>query len=331
MNTLLICPKFFGYEKDIYQSLIDQNHNVIYIDEKPYNNTIFKIIVRLSGRHFIVRNFIKKYIERSIANIQLSLDYIIIVKGESFSVENIRYLKEKHPHAKFLFYAWDSVKNYPHVIEYLPLFDRCYTFDDKDIENYTFFKHLPLFYSKEYEVENIAKAAVSKYRVVFAGTVHSDRYQLLGELYKRYKNIYDFDFFLYFPSRLLLLKFIIKNYRLILKYRILSFSLQSKSKKEIADYFLNATAIIDIQHPKQHGLTMRTIEILPLQRKLITTNSEIKRYDFYHNENIMVIDRDDPILDEQFLLTPFKEIDPKIVHQYSVNGWVTKLLAAENS
>jgi len=111
----------------------------------------------------------------------------------------------------------------------------------------------------------------------------------------------------------------------------LSFSLQSKSKKEIADYFLNATAIIDIQHPKQHGLTMRTIEILPLQRKLITTNSEIKRYDFYHNENIMVIDRDDPILDEQFLLTPFKEIDPKIVHQYSVNGWVTKLLAAENS
>jgi len=327
MNTLLICPKFFGYEKDIYQSLVSQGHTVTYIDEKPYNNNIFKILVRLFGKSSFVRLLIKKHILSSLELTPKKIDYIIVIKGESLSLENVNLLKSRYSDAKFLFYAWDSIKNYPHVVEYLPLFDRCYTFDDKDIEQYPFLTHLPLFYSKDFEVVGPQRASVGKPKIVFAGTVHSDRYRLLGKIYKQYKDTFDFDFFLYFPSKILLVKFIKDNFLEIIKYKVFGFSLRSKTKKEIAEYFLNATAIIDIQHPKQHGLTMRTIEILPLKRKIITTNPEIERYDFFLAENILVIDRELPTLAEEFFVTPYHEIEPEILHGYSVEGWVKKLLA----
>lgn len=327
MNTLLICPKFFGYQDDISQALISKNHKVTYIDEKPYNNNFFKILVRLFGKSTFVRRIIRKHILTSLEKINGTLDYVIVVKGESLSLENVIFLKEKYPKATFLFYAWDSIKNYPHVLEYLPLFNRCYTFDNNDIQQFPFLKHLPLFYSKEYGIKHSINPQTIKPRIVFAGTVHSDRYELLGKIYKKYHHVYDFNFFLYFPSKILFLKFLKNNIINIMKYKILGFSLCSKTKSQVADYFLNATAIIDIQHPMQHGLTMRTIEVLPLNRKLITTNREIKNYDFYRHENVLIIDRDEPILTEEFLFTSFQEIDPDIIHRYSVDGWVTKILA----
>jgi hypothetical protein len=211
-------------------------------------------------------------------------------------------------------------------LEYLPLFNRCYTFDNNDIRQFPFLKHLPLFYSKEYGIKNSINPPTIKPKIVFAGTVHSDRYEILGEIYKKYNHLYDFNFFLYFPSRILLLKFFRSNFLKVLKYKVLGFSLYPKTKMQIAEYFSNATAIIDIQHPGQHGLTMRTIEVLPLKRKLITTNYDIKSYDFYRHENILIIDRNEPVLTEEFLFTPYQEVDPDIVHQYSVDGWVTKIL-----
>lgn len=327
MNTLLICPQFFGYEKDIFQAILKQKHDVIYCDEKPYNNNLFKILLRLFGKSKIIRLLIKKHLHRSLEGIKNKVDNVIIVKGESFTIENISYLKERFPEAKFIFYAWDSIKNYPHIIEYLPLFDRCFTFDDNDVNEYSFLIHLPLFYAKDYEVSSGARLPPKKPKIVFAGTVHSDRYQLLGKIYEKYKNQYDFDFFLYFPSKILLLNFIKSNYRQIFRYKIKSFSLKSKSKAEIAEYFLEATAVIDIQHPKQHGLTMRTIELLPLHRKLITTNVKIKDYDFYSADNIMIIDRDDPCIDEGIMSQPYSNINEDVIHKYSVDGWIKSLLA----
>lgn len=331
MNTLLICPKFFGYEKDIYGALVSQNHNVTYIDEKPYNNDIFKVLVRLFGKSNFVRCLIKKHIATALKKVPNEIDCIIVVKGESLSLENVIFLKTVFPKARLIFYAWDSINNYPHVIDYLPLFDDCFTFDDRDIIQYPFFSHLPLFYSKDFENRVAKTALVGKPKIVFAGTVHSDRYKLLGEIYKKYKLVFDFEFFLYFPSGILLLKFIKDNFLKIIKYKVFGFSLRSKEKKEIAEFFLNSTAILDIQHPKQHGLTMRTIEILPLQRKIITTNPEIQRYDFFLPENIMIIDRERPMLTEEFLMTPYQAVNPDVLQQYSVEGWVKKLLANNQS
>jgi len=66
------------------------------------------------------------------------------------------------------------------------------------------------------------------------------------------------------------------------------------------DIIKNFKTIIDIERPLQKGLTMRTIEMLGTNKKIITTN------------NIFIIDRNNPIIDEIFLKKEYQEIDKNI-------------------
>ena len=60
------------------------------------------------------------------------------------------------------------------------------------------------------------------------------------------------------------------------------------SQEEIISLISKSKAILDINHPSQVGLTMRTFETLGANKKLITTNENIKIYDFFDKENIDV-------------------------------------------
>ncbi|HDT4051378.1 TPA: hypothetical protein QHN36_004057, partial [Enterobacter bugandensis] len=222
------------------------------------------------------------------------------------------------------------IKNYPHIQEYLNLFDRVFTFDDNDAREYDFMDHLPLFYSPDFVSTATRKTAKNvKPSIAFLGTVHSDRYKLLGEIYEKYKNEYDLRFVLYFPSIVVLAGFILTNIKDVIKYRLFSFTLRSRNKKQIASFFSGADAVLDIQHPRQTGLTMRTIECLPLKRKFITTNSRVKDYDFYAAENFYFIDRENIYIDSAFFDIPYDDKHTDAISRYSVDSWVKTLCSTD--
>ena len=85
-------------------------------------------------------------------------------------------------------------------------------------------------------------------------------------------------------------------------------------------------AVVDIQHPKQTGLTMRTIEMLGANKKIITTNSDIKHYDFYHPNNICIVKRNNVVVPTEFMTTPFVLVDERIKERYSINYFVLDIL-----
>ena len=74
------------------------------------------------------------------------------------------------------------------------------------------------------------------------------------------------------------------------------------------------------------GLTMRTIELLGLQKKIITTNIDIVNYDFYNPVNILIIDRDSPKINKEFFTTPFTPIPQEIVSKYIISNWLKRML-----
>ena len=69
----------------------------------------------------------------------------------------------------------------------------------------------------------------------------------------------------------------------------------------VNDIFMSSRAVLDVTHPRQCGLTMRTLETLGASKKLVTTNTAVRGYDFYDPTNIAVIDRRSPIIDPDFL------------------------------
>jgi hypothetical protein len=117
-------------------------------------------------------------------------------------------------------------------------------------------------------------------------------------------------------------KYISKSFR---KSKLNEFKLDKLSSDEISEIINNSNIIVDIQHPKQKGLTMRTIEIVGMNKKLITTNSEIVNYDFYNENNILVIQRDEFAIPQQFINMKYEAINEEIYEKYSIGSWVRDL------
>lgn len=71
---------------------------------------------------------------------------------------------------------------------------------------------------------------------------------------------------------------------------------------------------------------MRSIEIVGLRKKLITTNKDIVNYDFYHPDNILILDRRNPVIDRSFFEKPYKMLEERIYGKYSLSSWLTQIL-----
>ena len=75
-----------------------------------------------------------------------------------------------------------------------------------------------------------------------------------------------------------------------------------KWRKQVTDYIGNSRVVLDLPHPMQTGLTMRTIEAIGSKKKLITTNVDIVNYDFYNPKNILLIERENINFDKSFFI-----------------------------
>jgi hypothetical protein len=47
-KILFFAPKFFGYEKDVYDELVAQGAQVFYLPDRPSDNTFVKVVYRLA-------------------------------------------------------------------------------------------------------------------------------------------------------------------------------------------------------------------------------------------------------------------------------------------
>jgi predicted alternative tryptophan synthase beta-subunit len=63
-----------------------------------------------------------------------------------------------------------------------------------------------------------------------------------------------------------------------------------------------------------------------LHKKLITTNSDIKNYDFYDENNILIIDTKKPVIPIEFIKKPYIQIPEEIISQYKVSDWANYFL-----
>ena len=324
-KILFIALKFFDYEKEIKQALMRMGAEVDFYDDRPKNTFIYKALIRIN------RSILKKKIEAyydTIINItrQKEYDYVFFLKAESISINSLKKLRETQSQAKFILYLWDSIANKNDVKSILQYFDRVLSFDKNDVQKYSFMSFRPLFYLEDYE--RMRSSQKSRFDISFIGTGHSDRYAIISMIKKDcIQNDISGYFFMYMQSKIMFYyrKIVSKAYR---KSKIKDFNFKSLNKKEVLEIITSSKVILDIQHDKQSGLTMRAIEILGAQKKLITTNKEIANYDFYHPNNIQIIDRKNPTISKEFIDLPFKNTEQEIYEKYALNNWLKEIFFA---
>ncbi|MGB4774738.1 MAG: hypothetical protein WBP45_06185 [Daejeonella sp.] len=321
-NILFFCPQFFEYEKHIKLTLEDLGAKVIWYDDRPSNNIFSKALIRVNKK--IISKKIDSYYENVIKKVLITekkIHFIFFVNPESINLTSINNIKNSFKDAKMILYMWDSFRNRKKNIELLPFFDSKFSFDPKDVNNYNL-QFRPLFYIDKYR--DFDKKL--KYDLLFIGTAHSDRYKYINKIISNLNIEITVKVYFFLNSKLLFLfkKITDRDFRSV-KYKDISFKALSHSQN--ANLMSESKAILDINHPQQVGLTMRTFEALGAQRKLITTNADIKNYDFYNENNILIIDRENPIIDDCFFLSPFSPYAPELLFKYSIKGWIYSLFS----
>jgi len=320
-KILLLYAPFFGYESAVKSKLLELGAQVDHFNPRCANSSIGKAMLKVFPG--IMNQFAKVHHKRIIRSVAKN-NYDIIFVNDRIPPNSLKKYKSSFPNAKMVLYCDDSVKNMKGINKVFSLFDKVVTFDLNDAKKYGINFHA-LFYIDSYkgDKKNYSK---TEYEISFIGTCHSDRYRLI-EKAKEYcsnkgKKGY---FYCYLQSW-----FIFPLYWIIKKEfrstRISDFAFSKLSGSEIADIIKNSNAVLDIEHRKQTGLTMRTIEMIGMHTKIITTNKSIKEYNFYNPSNVLIIDRDNPVFSDEFFNRPYVELPKDIYVQYSLENWIYDVL-----
>jgi hypothetical protein len=318
-SILFFSVQTFNLEKEIIKKLEEFGAKVHYYDERPANNNFTKGIIRL--KRSLYQHRIDKYYKDILENSKSELyDFLFVNRGEVVPAFFLEELKIIQPQCEFVFYTWDSFANHTHPTTILKYFDRKFTFDPVDAVKYNI-NFRPLFYLDSYKDIKIHES-LNKYDLLFLGTAHSDRYRI-GNFIVNWCNNNSFTTFCYYymHGKLVYLykKIFDKTFQ---EFDFKKLSFKSLTSNQILELYKTSNVILDINHPGQKGLTMRTFESIGARKKMITTNKEIKKYPFYDANNIFVIDRNDIKLELDFFQKKYKEINPELYEKASIEGWL---------
>jgi len=319
-RILFFAPKFFNYEVAIKEEMERQGAIVHLYDERNNPSSFEKLLIRKFP--FVLKSRIFKYYKLVIEKeSRFSPDYVFFLSPETATKDCIELMKQSFNTSVFVLYMYDSLqnKNAKHIYKY---FDRCLSFDPNDCKKYGFIFR-PLFYIKTFEP--VSNKKDYKYDFCFIGTIHSDRAKILYNLKNCFEtNGLSFYYYLYIPGKLMYcFRWILNKY--VRKFGRVYVHTESIDKKKVSDISGNSKCIIDINHPKQVGLTMRTIEMLGLQQKILTTNENIKEYDFYRPENQIVVSRSNISIPTGCISGKYEMIDEVIYKSYNLTSWIYKV------
>ncbi|KLN56431.1 hypothetical protein [Variovorax paradoxus] len=325
MSVLFISSSFFGYAKHIKNELEKKFENVFWYEDRPSTSFLGKVKTRLLPG--IAEKMAFRYFKRiAEENRDKNIREVFVIKGESLSVESIKYLRKVFPDAIFRLYFWDGYKNMPSSsFAKVDHFDVALSFDPVDVKNDTRLQYRPLFFVSDYQNNKPPKTDID---LLFVGTAHTDRYRIVKRIDDSLAGSgVNFHKVLYCPSRVIYWarRIFDPSFWRVKKE---DFIFKPISHQELSALVSRAKAVLDIERAVQAGFTMRTLEILGSARKLVTTNTNILDANFYDERNIRIIDRKNPSVPTEFLKSSPVTVADSIVTRYSVATWVDEIFGA---
>jgi hypothetical protein len=265
-------------------------------------------------------------------NLDLPLKYIWVNQPKGFQYQSIHeddivifmdlpysaYLTlqlKYFKNTKTIFYIWNKLTHSKAVqINLVKKRNRnVWTFDSQDSQKY----HLH-FIEQFYWRKHIKEAK---------GNIKTDLY-FIGKDKKRMSTLYLIDQLTPgFHNSIQVLKDSNQSYDS--KYTKYLLDTDVKYNK-VVERILRSRCLLEITIDGQEGLTLRALEALFYQKKLITNNSTIVNYDFYREANILILDFKMPLTEiaaqiVEFMKIEYVPIDDRIIQNYTFENWLKKI------
>lgn len=231
---------------------------------------------------------------------------IIVANVDTASV--VKYVNKKFPNIKIHVWYNNPVKNEISPTVFKKLNCSLWTFDKNDSREFG------MKYNAQYidvvNFINISPNLPSSWDIVFIGA-SKDRLNIIRNFEEKVKEL-GISFHPY----------VIKSKNESLE----NYNFQKKKLSYAAVLSMESRgrAILEILQSGQSGLSLRPLEAIFLEKKIITNNAEIENEPFYSSENVFILGKDDFSNLNTFLNAPVSLIDHKIREYYTFSSWVSR-------
>lgn len=325
-HVLLVSPLTFSYHVSISETLRLMGYAVTWWDERASSAILYKLFLRLFPS-IAVRCFERSFLARLRQLDPISVTHVLVIKGEGLSRRVVLEMRATLASASMGLYLWDGAENVKGMSNIVSVFDSVATFDPVDAKTFGW-TYRPLFGRNISAHEEIVSPP--QFDWCFIGTIHSDRHRVIHRLRRRYGQTARSFVFGYFQSPLMLFVRRLGDWTLWLAPKG-TLATKAMPAAEVAQHVERSRAVLDVEHPRQRGFTMRTIETLLAEKKLVTTNNYILGSNLFHPSRVVVINRTKPEIPAGFLDLPYLAVPDSLRNYYSCEGWVSDLLALQES
>lgn len=249
---------------------------------------------------------------KALSKANLKVDYTLVIRPDYFSAETLQFLKSKTN--QLIAYQWDGLDRYPKAKALIPIFDCFFLFDVDDYKTYKL-THPNVFSTTNFyfDFEEVIPEIRNK-EVFFIGSFIENRMDEIIHLTKIFND-------LKLNANINLLVFDKKTSSRY-KETGINFIYKGLTYLEALEKVKKAEIVLDVADSVHNGLSFRVFESIGFRKKLITTNSLVLEYDFYHPNNIFVLNNNFDDL-QDFLQLPYVAIDKDIVKKYSFSNWIS--------
>ena len=313
MRITVIAPFTFGYVNALAEKLNEKEGvEVLFINtgelKFEYNSAVQRI------KNFYLKTFFRRNLKREsesgkileILSTHPKQNVILVIRPDKLEKSLLPKLRDRTH--RFISYYFDGLNNIPGQVELIPEFDEVFSYEKSDVRNYGL-----QFITNFIPVDNYGN---KKGEGVFNISSYDDRFSALEEIARQ------LDQFNY-PY-----KFIVRKEKPISSKRIKVMP-DYLSLEEVQEYIELSGILLDIQKDDQQGLSFRVFEALGADKKLITTNVDVKNYDFFHPDNILIIDKKKPMISQKFLMKEMVPVAEEIKKKYRRDHWIRQVFGVE--
>jgi hypothetical protein len=318
MKITIISYDNWGFNKNIVKALESQGNVVNHIDfhqfKYKYPNLIYRVYNFLL-KTFFNKNlktifFGKKIIEK-LNEIKDQQDFIVTIKGDFIAPESL--LEFKKYGKKSIAYFNDNTQRCPKIIRVIPYFDKFFSFEKQDCNNYNLhFATNWIYYDNTLDIETDFKFQV------FNISSKDKRISIFKKLAVEFESIK-------IKSKIIIYDKKYNDQNTTIEYITKHISLEDVNK-----LIQQSQVLLDINRKGQEGLTFRVFESIGLHKKLITTNKDIVNYDFYNPNNILLIDSNKPKIPLDFFEKDYEKVPQHIFNKYTIDGWIENVIFNRN-
>lgn len=331
MNKTIVIglPKSFSFHSNLEKNLIALGFtvtNISYIDHDfKYPSFFHKISnffrkLFLNDKGYKSKLKFKKHASQIQSQLDLSekFDYALLIRPDIYPPSILKQIRNKT--GLMVGYQWDGLHRFPAVYNTIKYFDRFFVFDDKDLTYNSSLRPLTNFY---FDYDSKAAHSEIKYDVFFVGSFVRKRMQAIS------------DFATFLAENFLTSKIMIYCQPPALAEEFpnehIEYFFDHLSYEENIALLKKSRIVVDFLNHAHNGLSFRTFEALFYEKKLITTNSEVSKYDFYNPHNVFIFKENKTSFVDllEFLKTPYQAVDESVKNKYSFSNWIRYVLNIE--